>query len=441
MNTWREYCLKNRYLVYWIPIVGVIAGLIGILETYILRTMRWLLYGTFNTDFLDAHAHAHPLRMLLVPIIAGCILGIVWGNLRARVQLISVEKALMGKKMPFIGTYVDALAQLFAVASGFSIGREGAPRQMSAAAIDKLPSQTLHDPEKRKLLLSCAAAAALASVYGAPWAGIPFALTLLYGSWTVASCIAAAGICWIAAATAWLVLGKKPILLITSLGSFPTHADHSFHYIWWLCILIPLAPFVAGFFTWITNRARVHSQGETASASRGILLMMAVGAVTGLIGLVLPQALGNGSSVLIYDLDRSTTALAAGWIISLSILIIKPLLTALSLRSGMAGGLLMPSAATGAAYGACLFFFLAFLGVIPASNEFFIIFSAVGAAMILGITQKSIAFASLCLIETTGMGVQWAAVLIIISLCGYMWNRALDKMKNKNTHHSKQNQK
>ncbi|MDO4908903.1 MAG: chloride channel protein [Corynebacterium sp.] len=399
--------------------------------------MRWLMYGTYSTNFLHAHSNVHTTRMILVPIIGGALIACLWYVIRARTQLVSVESATEGTKLPFIGTMADALTQLIAVGAGFSIGREGAPRQMAAACIDvlgKLKAQVplfkdLDDPDRRRMIISCGAAAALASVYGAPWAGIPFALTTLYGAWTVAGVIASGAICWIAAEVAWSVVGHKPVLYIGSynISDFPR--------LGWVLLVIPLAPILAWGFSWLMDQARGRSNNSIVVANPGqvlgryrkleeskILGMTLVGVITALVGIVLPQSLGNGSATLYYDVDKPDVAMSAGLGISVALLIIKPLLTAISLRSGMAGGLLMPSASTGAAFGSTIFFLLAMGGLVPTHVGVFIVFCAAGAGVILGITNKSMAFAILCVIEITGMPYSWAAVLVGVGVLTWAWN-------------------
>ncbi|ATA27420.1 chloride channel protein [Mycobacterium lepraemurium] len=73
------------------------------------------------------------------------------------------------------------------------------------------------------------------------------------------------------------------------------------------------------------------------------------GLVTGVCSHWWPELPGNGRSILTVSLASGMTLASA-----LAILLLKPVLTALFLRAGGAGGLLTPSLATGAAAGAAL---------------------------------------------------------------------------------------
>jgi len=94
-----------------------------------------------------------------------------------------------------------------------------------------------------------------------------------------------------------------------------------------------------------------------------------------------PELPGNGKSVLTVSLASGMTLSAAA-----AILVLKPLLTALFLRAGGAGGMLTPSLATGAAAGAVLILAInAAFGThlhVPAV-------SLCGAAGVLAVTQGS----------------------------------------------------
>jgi len=111
--------------------------------------------------------------------------------------------------------------------------------------------------------------------------------------------------------------------------------------------------------------------------------MAAAGVLTGSVGLLLPQALGNGKSSLDELFGDVAPLRPVTLAVCLGILVAKPLLTALSFRVGVVGGLLMPSASTGAALGgACgLAFGLDWASVGA--------FALVGAMAVLSVTQKS----------------------------------------------------
>src|ERR1700759_2495875 len=85
--------------------------------------------------------------------------------------------------------------------------------------------------------------------------------------------------------------------------------------------------------------------------------LAAAGLVMGFCSHWWPELPGNGRSILTVSLASGLTLSAA-----VAILILKPLLTALFLRAGGAGGMLTPSLATGAAAGTAMVLAINWLG-------------------------------------------------------------------------------
>ena len=97
---------------------------------------------------------------------------------------------------------------------------------------------------------------------------------------------------------------------------------------------------------------RIMAAARPARLMRSWILVPALagaGLVMGICSHWWPELPGNGRSILTVSLASGLTLSAAA-----VILVLKPLLTALFLRAGGAGGMLTPSLATGAAAGAVL---------------------------------------------------------------------------------------
>src|SRR4029077_10320653 len=87
------------------------------------------------------------------------------------------------KPIPRMVMSIDAGLQVLLVGTGASLGREGAPRQFSAALGDlgtsRWTSRGALTPRDREILLACAAGAGLAAVYSVPIGGALFAARIL----------------------------------------------------------------------------------------------------------------------------------------------------------------------------------------------------------------------------------------------------------------------
>ena len=152
---------------------GVAAGLIG-------GAMAWLIH---RIHLLVGDGPLHPVA---AAALGGVFAGLGWWCLRRRGPVRSVEEsATTDTQLPLGRTFTDALLQLLAVGSGISLGREQAPRQASAAVLDRISRAVRIAEDNRRILVAAAAGAGLAAVYNVPLAGILFTLGTLVGVYLV----------------------------------------------------------------------------------------------------------------------------------------------------------------------------------------------------------------------------------------------------------------
>ena len=111
----------------------------------------------------------------------------------------------------------------------------------------------------------------------------------------------------------------------------------------WSVLLGPLAGVVSALFTQLTTAARTHTPRGWRLPVTTTVLFAAVGALA----IPFPQLLGNGKGPAQLAFNG-----ALGLPLFAALALLKPLATALCLRSGATGGLLTPALATGALLGA-----------------------------------------------------------------------------------------
>ncbi len=359
--------------------VGLIAGAVGALMALALHAVEWAAFGEGSASLIDALRTAPAWRRFAaVPIGAG-LAGLGWRALRRRGPVTTLDQALRtpGTGLPVGRTAADALLQVAVVGSGTSVGRESAPRQTAAALADALCLRMSVDGEFRRVLLAAGAGAGLAAVYNTPWSAVPFALTVTLGRWTLRGALATAAISWIGTTIAWSVTDGLPATPLPDVG-----ADRALSVYAWAFAAIPLCAAAGAGLSGLCGLGRATGRRVRAAWTMPCA-MAAAGVLTGSVGLLLPQALGNGKSSLDELFGDVAPLRPVTLAVCLGILVAKPLLTALSFRVGVVGGLLMPSASTGAALGgACgLAFGLDWASVGA--------FALVGAMAVLSVTQKS----------------------------------------------------
>lgn len=361
-----------------IIIVGLLAGVAGAVTTLLLHAIEHLTYHYSFGTLLSGVGGSSPVRRAVGPMIGGAIAGFGWWMLRRRTAVPPLAGTIKAHRpIPRIAMSIDAFLQVLLVGTGASLGREGAPRQLSAAFGDFGTSRLSLTARDREILLACAAGAGLGAVYSVPLGGALFAAQILLGSWHPR------------------VLGTALITssLAVAVAAPVTHLEHpldwpdattSYLFAFLALAVAPLAGAVGLAFNRVMDAARPKVQ----YASWILIPTIAVaGLVTGICSIWYPELPGNGRSILTVAVDSGMTLGAA-----CAILLLKPLLTAGFLRAGAVGGLLTPALATGAATGSIVALALNQL----AGTEIHVSALALTcAAGVLAITQRSPLFAAL----------------------------------------------
>lgn len=395
-----------------VVIVGLLAGVAGLATTVVLRSVEHLTYHYSFGSLLEGITGSSPVRRAMGPMIGAATAGLGWWILRRRTDVPPLAGTIARReRVPRLTWTIDAVLQVVLVGSGASLGREGAPRQFAAALGDLATAwQKRLTPEDREILLACAAGAGLAAVYAVPLAGALFTLRILLNTWRLRAVGAALITSSLATAVGSALTHNQPELAWPGAESIYVFSARA----------LALAPVAFG-VGWAFNR--IMAAARPAKLIRSWVLIPALagaGLLTGICSHWWPQLPGNGKSILTISLALGT----AGMTLSSAavLLILKPLLTALFLRAGGAGGLLTPSLATGAAAGTL---------VILASNAAFgthmhgPVNSLCAAAGVLAVTQGSPIWAALFVWElahppfrmlfvfmVTAVGAHWLKLLV-----------------------------
>ncbi len=356
-----------------VVIVGLLAGIAGVSTTFVLRFVQHMTYHYTFGSFLVGITGASPVRRALGPVVGGALAGAGWWIVRRRAQVPPLAQTIARHaRIPRLVWSIDAALQVLLVGSGASLGREGAPRQFAAVLGDLATGWIKRlSSRDREILLACAAGAGLGAVYAVPLAGALFSARIMLNSWHPR------------------VLGAALLTsgLAVATGSALTHDQASLEWpIGESSYLLTAHGLILAPVTLVVGLAfnRIMAAARPARLMRTWILVPALagaGLVMGICSHWWPELPGNGRSVLTVSLASSMTLSAAA-----VILVLKPLLTALFLRAGGAGGMLTPSLATGAAAGALLI-----LAINAAAGTHLHVpaVSLCGAAGVLAVTQGS----------------------------------------------------
>ena len=377
-------------------VIGGGAGVGVVTFRYLIEIVHHLMLE----NLMGTIAHLGPWTLACVPTLGGLIIGLMrwcWKDFGPGISsLIAAVQA--GQEVSVIRPVTKMVAAAVSIGSGASLGPEG-PSVEIGANLGILLGQALRvSQERQRLLLGAGAAAGLAAGFNAPIAGVFFALEVVLGTTFATS---AASVVLLAAVVSALVaqigLGSQPAFdlpayevrsplelpLYLGLGLFASLVSIAYtQSLKWAQDCFKGQ--VAG-FDWLSKLPR-----ETHPIIGGLCV--------GLVALQLPQILGVGYETIeamLRDVEFSLGLLFA-------LLVVKLLATAVSLGSGLVGGIFAPAmflgATLGAAYGKILPFALPWFASSIAAPP---AYAMVGMAAVLAATVNAPLTSILLLFEMT----------------------------------------
>jgi H+/Cl- antiporter ClcA len=396
-------CRRNTDFVCAVVIVGLLAGFAGLATTLLLRFVEHLAYHYIFGSLLQGVTASGPVRRAVGPMVGGALAGLGWWILRPRADVPSLSAAIANQErirlLPF---GFDAALQVLVVGSGASLGREVAPRQLSVALGDLgMRWLTRLSPRDREILLGCAAGAGLGAVYAVPLGGALFALRIMLKTWHPRAVGAA------------LITSS----LAVAVASFVTHNQPNLHWpnphvsyllIGYALALAPLTLALGLAFN------RLMASAHRSALTRSWLLIPAIAGAGLLVGVCShwwPELPGNGKSILTETLASGMTLETAA-----AVLILKPLVTAVFLRTGAVGGMLTPALATGAAAGTL---FVLTINAVAGTQFHVPAISLAGAAGVLAVTQRTPFWAAIFVWELARPPLWLLLVFLTAALSAY----------------------
>lgn len=335
-----------------------------------------------------------------IPILGGLIVG----SMRWLLQDFSPSLSALIAAAQGLGSISPLRASAKAVAAsvslgtGASLGPEG-PSVEIGANIGVMLGQALQmSKERQRLLLGAGAAAGLAAGFNAPIAGVFFALEVVLGTTFATSAVSVVLLSAVVAALiAQIGLGGQPPF---ALPSYEVRSPLELPLYLGLGLFASLVSIA---YTQSIQTAQQFFDGKVPGltwVSRVPVVLRPVigGLCVGLVALPFPQVLGIGYETveaMLRDVEFSLPLL-------LSLLVMKLAMTAVSLGSGLVGGLFAPAmflgASLGAAYGKAMAIVLPITpGVIAAPPAY----AMVGMAAVLAASTRAPLTAILLLFELT----------------------------------------
>ena len=208
-------------LVFYSPLVGIVAGLGAALFFYLLMWFQGTVLGGIAGYYPPAagsetieHAPQNPTEwwiVLLVPTIGGLACGAIVYGLAPEAEghgtdaLVRAFHRLSGRirgRVPFVKT----VASIITIGTGGSAGREGPIAQIGAGFGSFLAIKLSLSERDRRLLMLAGAAGGIGAIFRAPLGGALFVSEVLYSSTALET--AAVIPCFISSITAYTVFAQ-----------------------------------------------------------------------------------------------------------------------------------------------------------------------------------------------------------------------------------------
>lgn len=350
---WRLRHVQHWHFVLLLSVVvGFASGLVAVIIKNSVHLIEGLLTRSFVHDYHNYLYFAYPIVgiSLAYIIIKHLIHKPIRMGVPTILYAISKRNGIMRRHHMFSSIITSALT----VGFGGSVGLE-APTAISGSAIGSNLGRLLHMNYKtRTLLIGCAAAGTVASIFNAPIAGIIFAIEVLMLDLTMASLIPLLMASVSAAITSQLFLGDDTLFHF-SLQEMFTLADLPFY--------IGLG-FVSGLVSLYFTKMNLWISERFAKIQKKRNKLIVGGLVLGALVFVLPPLYGEGythinalvegdfnrilENSFFYDYRDNIWMVIA---FMAALVFFKTIATSVTLSAGGVGGIFAPALFIGSSMG------------------------------------------------------------------------------------------
>jgi CIC family chloride channel protein len=368
-------------------LTGLVAGLVGGLLMRLLHFTEAVAFHSASGGFLAGVRSTTWRRRLSVLFLAGLFagaVGLIANRLKGDTDLSGAVWTRRGR-MPILKSSIKALCSIIVVGMGAAVGRENALKQ-AGGVIANLSASWRNLPDgQRRLLVACGGGAGMAAAYNVPLGGAFFALEVLLGTFSMRTALPAFTASLLATWATWLLLPDQPTYTIAA-------SPASFSLMAWAFVAGPFCGMLAVPFIRLLGWAKSNKP----KGSQTFFLPVISLALLGGLAIKFPEMLGNGKDVVQLSLlNASTTSLLV------VLVLLRPLATALLLRSGVPGGLFTPTMCLGAVTGLLLGRGWAFLLPQSSAHTQLPSFALIGAAAVLAAATRGPVSSVIFVLELT----------------------------------------
>ena len=340
-NKLTSHIPESIMLLLYASAVGVVAGFGAVGFRKLIRFFEYIFFG----HVIHVFGFMGKASVLFLPVIGLIIVAYVvklWAPEAKGHGVPEVMEAIVEKKSvirPRV-VVIKAVASALTIGSGGSVGREG-PIVQIGSAFGSVFGQFLGLPERYlRLLVACGAGAGIAATFNAPMGGVMFATEVILGSFTLQNFAAV-----VISSVVSSLIGRHYFGNHASIN-MPPYSIGSLSFIW-IYIIVGI---VTGLWSYGYIRV-LYGIEDWFNVRRWPLWLKATfaGLIVGAIGTFYPQVLRVG-----YTHIDAALALHLTWYLMLILLVLKLLITSVTIAGGGSGGVFTPALFQGTMLGGVL---------------------------------------------------------------------------------------
>lgn len=378
---------------------GFASAMLVVAFIYLIEGIQLLyLYEKDDYNSLD------PLSRFHLPIIGAIvILFVAWITgykyIRSGIAFVLHRQKIANGVIPLRNTINQFIGSTVALASGFSVGREGPAVHLGAACSSYIGNKLNLPYNAIRSLSACGIAAGIAACFNTPIAAVLFVMEVILREYKVHIFI--------------------PVMIAAIVGSLTTSTifgpAHEFEYFTAINITndhyipIILLGLVLGIIAFAFNRYLIFAIKYSARFHI-IPRILTAALITGAIGYAVPYAMGADLSAINFSIQQNVE-----FQLLLGLLVAKMVMTIAALGLGIPGGVIGPVLGIGAIAGTCASIVtLYFIPTELQASDF----ALMGMAGFMAATLNAPLAALLCVVEMSNqIEVVLPAMMVITSAC------------------------
>lgn len=413
---WRvRHISQERFILILSILVGFVTGLVAVFLKSSTHFIQQLVSEGYLTKLYNPYYFVFPIIGILITVLIKFLIkGKVGEGIPSALYAISRKGGYLASNR----IYASIVTSVFTVGFGGSVGLEG-PTISTGSAIGSNLGRLMHiNYKSRILLMGCASAGAMASIFNAPIAAIIFTIEIFSLDLTLKSLI--------------------PLLLSSAAGALTSHFMQGNDYILQYAHEFPLQlndiPFYVllgigcAYVSIYFNKVYLYVERNFEKIDGWFSKVLIGGGILGMLIFLLPSLYGEGYDIINALLNNNVSGITdksifkdyltteyAILILFIVIMLFKAFASALTLSAGGVGGIFAPALFIGSVFGYMFSRFVNSFNLVEISTSNFALVGMAG--LMAGILYAPLT-AIFMIAEITG-GYELFLPLMIVSAISY----------------------